>query len=228
MWHGGNNIEFIAVWFFIALWTLVDPAFHQRCYAAKRWQTAQIGILVSIIFWFIFDFMTSAAGLYARASLPQLKEPMYSYPLLAEVTLPVVAKGMFYIGMLATIMSTLSSLTLISAITVGKDIVGRWKNASSDSDIVQRWTKVGLVISALFSIILGNYCAFCSKHLVHDRHMYYPRIIGTGASLLFRPIKDICIVCIRSYVERLVHFYGKSSIRSSLRAQRQTRVLVRS
>ena len=154
-WHGGNSMEFIAVWFFIALWTLVDPAFHQRCYAAKDGKTAQRGILVSIVFWFIFDFMTSVAGLYARASLPPLAQPMYSYPLLAEVTLPSFAKGMFYIGMLATIMSTLSSLTLISAITVGKDIVGRWKNAAHDSDIVQRWTKIGLVFSALFSIILA-------------------------------------------------------------------------
>jgi solute:Na+ symporter, SSS family len=154
-WNGGKSMQFIAVWFFIALWTLVDPAFHQRCYAAKDETTAQRGIFVSILFWLVFDFMTSAAGLYARATLPSLKEPMYSYPLLAEVTLPVVAKGMFYIGMLATIMSTLSSLTLISAITLGKDIVGRWKNAANDSDVVPRWTKIGLVVSAIFSVALA-------------------------------------------------------------------------
>lgn len=154
-WNGGHTIEYIAVWFFIALWTLVDPAFHQRCYAAKDSTTAQRGILVSIIFWFIFDFMTTAAGLYARASLPSISQPMYSYPLLAEITLPVVAKGLFYIGMLATIMSTLSSLTLISAITIGKDIVGRWKKLPEDSLLVQRWTKIGLVFSAFFSIALA-------------------------------------------------------------------------
>jgi solute:Na+ symporter, SSS family len=154
-WHGGHSMEYIAVWFFIALWTLVDPAFHQRCYAAKDSATAKRGILVSIIFWCVFDFMTTTAGLYARASLPRLSQPMYSYPLLAELTLPAIAKGMFYIGMLATIMSTLSSLTLISAITIGKDIVGRLKNATQDSVIIQRWTKIGLVISALFSISLA-------------------------------------------------------------------------
>jgi solute:Na+ symporter, SSS family len=154
-WHGGHSMEYIAVWFFIALWTLVDPAFHQRCYAAKDGTTAKHGIIVSIFFWFAFDLMTTTAGLYARASLPGLSQPMYSYPILAEITLPIIAKGMFYIGMLATIMSTLSSLTLISAITIGKDIVGRWKNAAQDSIIVQRWTKIGLVISALFSIGLA-------------------------------------------------------------------------
>jgi SSS family solute:Na+ symporter len=154
-WNGEHTLDYIAVWFFIALWTLVDPAFHQRCYAAKDGPTAQRGVLISIIFWFIFDFMTSTAGLYARASLPHGSQPMFSYPLLAEVTLPSIAKGLFYIGMLATIMSTLSSLTLISAITVGKDIVGRWKNAAQDSDIVNRWTKIGLIFSAIFSIAIA-------------------------------------------------------------------------
>ncbi len=154
-WHGGNSWQYIAVWFFIALWTLVDPAFYQRCYAAKDGKTAQRGILISILFWLVFDFMTTSAGLYARAALPVLSQPMFSYPMLAEVALPAIAKGLFYIGMLATIMSTLSSLTLISGITIGKDIVGRWKNAPHDSELVRRWTKIGLIISAVVSVALA-------------------------------------------------------------------------
>lgn len=154
-WHGGNTWQYIAVWFFIALWTLVDPAFHQRCYAAKDGKTAQKGILVSILFWFCFDFLTSTAGLYARATLPDLAHPAYSYPMLAEVTLPVVAKGLFYIGMLATIMSSLSSLTFISAMTIGNDIVGRIAKGEDRSHMINMWTKIGLVISAVFSIVLA-------------------------------------------------------------------------
>ncbi len=154
-WHGGNSWQFISVWFFIALWTLVDPAFHQRCYAAKDGKTAQRGILVSILFWFCFDFLTSMAGLYARAALPDIKEPMFAYPMLAELTLPSVAKGLFYIGMLATIMSTLSSLSLISAITVGKDIVGRFVQAEDKFAVVKKWTNIGLVVSGVFSVTLA-------------------------------------------------------------------------
>ena len=157
-WHGGNSWQYIAVWFFIALWTLVDPAFHQRCYAAKDGATAQRGVLISIPFWFFFDFMTSMAGLYARAALPDLPNPTFSYPLLAELALPSFAKGLFYIGMLATIMSTLSSLMFISASTVGRDIVGRLVSPSDlagRETVVHRWTKFGLVISAAFSIILS-------------------------------------------------------------------------
>ncbi|MBI1804168.1 MAG: sodium:solute symporter family protein [Ignavibacteriae bacterium] len=124
-WHGGNSIQYILVWFFIALWTLVDPAFHQRCYAAKDGRIAQHGILISIFFWFLFDFMTATAGLYARAALPDLQQPIMAYPMLAEAVLPPIAKGLFYVGMLATIMSTLNTLAFVSAQTLGRDIVMR-------------------------------------------------------------------------------------------------------
>jgi SSS family solute:Na+ symporter len=162
-WHGGNTWQYITVWFFIALWTLVDPAFHQRCYAAKDGPTAQRGILVSILFWFCFDFMTSLTGLYARAALPELEKPLFAYPMLAELTLPTIAKGLFYIGMLATIMSSLSSLMFISATTIGKDIVGRLRldagvraaHAGSDHGTINRWTKIGLVISSAFAVTLA-------------------------------------------------------------------------
>lgn len=154
-WHGGLPAQYIAVWFFIALWTLVDPAFYQRCAAARDGATAQKGILVSIVFWFCFDALTSMAGLYARAALPDLKEPMYSYPMLAERVLPAAFKGLFVIGMLATVMSTLSSLMFIAASTIGNDIVGRLSRSERRAENVNRWTRWGLMISAAFAIALA-------------------------------------------------------------------------
>lgn len=157
-WHGGNSMQFILVWFFIALWTLVDPSFHQRCYAAKDGTTARRGILVSIAFWAVFDFFTSAAGLYARAALPGLQQPMFAYPMLAEVALPSFAKGVFYVGMLATVMSTLSSFTFISGVTIGNDIVGRLLIREQDdirSSAITLWTKLGLVFSSLLAVLLA-------------------------------------------------------------------------
>lgn len=153
-WNGGNSIQFVIVWFFIALWTLVDPSFHQRCYAAKSGEVAQKGILVSIIFWFMFDAMTATAGLYARAALPDIAQPVMAYPLLAEVTLPSVAKGVFYVGMLATIMSTLNTLAFVSATTIGRDMVWRYRNEIDDAR-VNRYTQWGLVLTAVLSVALA-------------------------------------------------------------------------
>lgn len=162
-WHGGNSFSFIMVWFFIALWTLVDPAFHQRCYAAKDGATARKGILISIIFWFIFDFMTATAGLYARAALPGLSDPVMAFPMLAEIALPPVAKGIFFVGMLATIMSTLNTLAFVSAQTLGRDIFLRVRGvmraapeaSASRSGRERGLTRIGLIITFLLSVGLA-------------------------------------------------------------------------
>jgi solute:Na+ symporter, SSS family len=149
---GGHTWPYIMVWFFIALWTLVDPSFHQRCYAAQSGRVAQRGILISILFWIFFDFMTTAAGIYSRAVLPGLSEPMFAYPLLAEKILPPVAKGLFYIGLFATIMSTLSSYTFTAAMTIGNDVAGRiWQNEKR----ITQWTRIGLALTLILAIVLA-------------------------------------------------------------------------
>ncbi len=159
IWHGGNSIQFIIVWFFIALWTLVDPAFHQRCYAAKDERVAQKGIFVSILFWLLFDMLTATAGLYARASIPNLENPIMAYPMLAEKILPPIAKGFFYVGMLATIMSTLNTLAFVSAQTLGRDIflrLRRFDNSLQSNANNSTFTiKICLIISFALSVILA-------------------------------------------------------------------------
>ncbi|MGA2622262.1 MAG: sodium:solute symporter family protein [Bacteroidota bacterium] len=184
-WNGGNSIQFILVWFFIALWTLVDPAFHQRCYAAKDGKVAQRGILLSIIFWFLFDAMTATAGLYARAAIAHLDQPMMAYPMLAELVLPPIAKGLFFVGLMATIMASLDTLAFVSAQTLGRDLYGRLRgfNLNSQSPILNPqssipnpqssipnpksqipnpkssgttpYTRVGLVVTFVFSVVLS-------------------------------------------------------------------------
>jgi len=188
-WHGGNSAQYIIVWFFIALWTLVDPAFHQRCYAAKDGKVAQRGILISIIFWFIFDFMTATAGLYARAAIPNLQEPMMAYPMLAEAVLPPIAKGMFYVGMLATIMSTLNTLAFVSAQTLGRDIFERLRiKEQTKSEITTFYTKVGLIISFSLSVAIA---------------LLIPSVIQLWYTIGTVVIPGLLVPLMASYFERL-------------------------
>lgn len=154
-WHGGNSPLYILAWFFIALWTMVDPGFHQRCYAAESSRTAQRGVLVSIGFWFVFDLMTTTAGLYARAALPDI-DPLMAYPLLAELLLPPLAKGIFFTGMLATIMSTLVSFTFLCGVTFSRDVV--WRAVGGDEDAgVAKWTGIGLLLTSVLALLLVHY-----------------------------------------------------------------------
>lgn len=153
-WHGGNTLQYIVVWFFIALWTLIDPGFHQRCYAARSPQVARWGIVVSVCCWFVFDLMTTTAGLYARAVLgDSLADPKFAYPVLAERVLPSVAKGAFFVGMFATVMSTVVSYTFLSAVTFGRDLLWRWRGGEETNAL--RYTRWGITLVGILAIGLA-------------------------------------------------------------------------
>ncbi len=150
---GHTTLQYFFVWFFLGSWVLVDPSFHQRCYAARKKSTPKIGILISLVFWVLFDFMTTTAGLYSKAFfLNDLKDPLLSYPALAEKLLPPVAKGVFYLGMIATVMSSLHSYIFISATTFGRDIISRFKNEEDKSN---KFNTVGLLFSSVLSLFLA-------------------------------------------------------------------------
>ena len=151
---GGASPLFIVVWFLIAMWTFADPGFHQRCYAAKSGDVAVKGIIISIFFWALFDFLTTSTGLFARAVLPGISQPVLSYPLLAEKILPSGVKGIFYAGLFATIMSTSNSFLFLSGTTVGRDFIFRIKK-NADENKLKSYTVIGLIISGLLAILLA-------------------------------------------------------------------------
>ncbi|MFA8342499.1 MAG: sodium:solute symporter [Rhodothermaceae bacterium] len=148
---GGTSPAFMLVWFLIALWTFADPGFHQRCYSAKNAKVAKYGILISIFFWALFDFLTTSTGLFARAAIPSIETPVNAYPLLAEKLLPAGVKGLFYIALFSTIFSTLNSFLFLSSVTIGKDLLKSVKK----SDVKK--TKMGLLITVVTAGIISLY-----------------------------------------------------------------------
>jgi SSS family solute:Na+ symporter len=153
-WNGGNPAAAIVVWYFIALSTLVDPGFWQRAYAARDPQVARRGVLISIGFWILFDFLTTTAGMYARALLPNLREPVFAFPELARITLPPFALGLFYLAMIATVMSTIDSYGFIAATTIGRDLIWRLRGERGEERLT-RYSQIGLWIAAAFATTLA-------------------------------------------------------------------------
>ena len=153
---GNTSITFVIVWFLIALWTFTDPGFHQRCYAAKNGKVAMYGLIISVFFWAAFDFLTTATGLYSRAALPNLENPIYAFPLLAEKLLSPGIKGVFYAALFATILSTLNSFLFLSATTFGRDFVFKVKRNTDETALV-KYTKYGLILTVLISVPLAYF-----------------------------------------------------------------------
>jgi len=151
---GGASPTFIIVWFLIALWTFADPGFHQRCYSAKSENVAKYGIIISVVLWMFFDFLTTSTGLYARALLPNMENAVLSFPILAENILGNGYKGLFYAALFATILSTLNSFLFLSATTFSRDFVYKLKKEVDDNNLI-KYTQIGLIVSSIISIILA-------------------------------------------------------------------------
>ena len=210
---GGASPTFIIVWYLIALWTFADPGFHQRCYAAKSGDVAVKGIIISIIFWGLFDFLTTSTGLYSRAVLPDISQPVQSYPLLAEKVLGPGLKGVFYAALFATIMSTLNSFLFLSGTTIGRDFIYKL-NKNKDEKKLKPYTIYGLIISGILSIILayfipsvieiwytiGSFCipgiilpvisSYYPKYRVQNRIIVLEMILASGGSIIWFIIRE--------------------------------------
>ena len=150
---GGNTLQYVLVWFFIALWTMVDPGFFQRCAAAESPEVARKGLLISIGFWFFFDCLTIITGLYAYIIVVP-DQPLMSFPVLGAEILPPVYLGLFLVGIFSIIMSTIDSFSLINAITLGRDILWRIKPPKTNR-YPTPFIRKGLLIMALLSVILA-------------------------------------------------------------------------
>ncbi len=148
---GGNSRLYILVWWLIALWTFADPGFYQRTQAAKSNSVARNGIIISVLFWLIFDFLTNSVGLYAKAVFPNLSNPSESFLVLADNALGAGVRGLFYAAMFATIISTLNSFLFISATTFSYDIIGRAGKIFAGVKI-RNLIGIGLIISSIISI----------------------------------------------------------------------------
>jgi len=79
-----------------------------------------------------------------------LSEPILTYPLLAEQVLPAGIQGLFFVTLLATIMSTLDSFVFLSGQTLGRDLLRDVFPSRNPNTL----TRVGITASALLAIIL--------------------------------------------------------------------------
>lgn len=210
---GNVSVVYVIVWFLIALWTFADPGFHQRCYAAKSGNVAMKGIIISVFFFALFDFLTTTTGLYSRAVIPDLNNPVLAFPLYAEKSLNAGIKGLFYAAMFATILSTLNSFLFLSGTTFGRDFVFKL-SGKRDVSKINFYTRFGMIISSVISIIIalkvqsvitiwysvGSICippiiwlitgAYFEKFRINERYALVETIISISASVGWLLSKD--------------------------------------
>jgi SSS family solute:Na+ symporter len=175
---GGFSWQVVLSWWIISLQTFVDPSFHQRCAAAKSPAVARKGIIVSIVCWIVFDFLTLATGLYAKAYFA-IDNPLMAFPELGSAILPAFWNGLFVVALLATVMSTLDSYAFLSAATIGNDILlpitskkGRTNTGS------QSFIKLGLILTGIFGVTLAIILPSAVQLIYKTSSIAVPGLLG--------------------------------------------------
>ncbi len=136
------------VWGMIALSTLVDPNFYQRCFAAQDFKTAKKGILIATAIWIVFDICLTFGAIYAKAMIPEA-DPEYGYFLYALQLLPEGLRGLFLAGICATVLSTLDSYIFLAGSTIAYDLVPKRLKGKV---MVHH---IGIISVAILSIVLS-------------------------------------------------------------------------
>jgi SSS family solute:Na+ symporter len=219
---GGMSPTFIIVWFLIALWTFADPGFHQRCYAAKNGNVAKWGIIISIFFFALFDILTTTTGLFAKAILPNLGNPVLSFPLFAEKVLPVGLKGIFYAALFATIISTQVSFLFLSGTTIGRDFIYRGVvpliGTKPDESKLKTYTVVGLIISGIIAILLAYFIPSVIQIWYTIGSLFIPGIIFPVVSAYYPKLrvnrKIILVEMLTAFVSSSIWYFLRNEFSS--------------
>ncbi|RYG26126.1 hypothetical protein EON82_04510, partial [bacterium] len=119
---GGQGFLSVATFFALGAWTLIDPGFHQRAASAATPETGRRGVLVSVLFWMLFDLLTTLAGLYAIVRLPE-GGGLTLFPLLGDAVLAPGLKGVFLCGLFGTILAATVGYTLVAGATFGREVL---------------------------------------------------------------------------------------------------------
>ena len=137
------------VWGFIALSTLVDPNFYQRCFAATSSKTAKKGILISTFIWFCFDICTTFGAMYAKAVIPEA-DSAHAYLIYAAQLLPNGLRGFMFAGILATILSTIDSYLFLAGTTLAFDLAPKkFKN----NPLIHH---LGIVLVGIIAVVMSE------------------------------------------------------------------------
>ena len=139
-------LGYIISWLLISMITFIDPNIFHRVYSAKNHKILKKGILFSIVFWMIFDFLTISTGLYASAIINSSHITTSPYLMLSDMVLSPYLQVFFIISLLSIVMSTIDSFTFTSAITIGNEI----KNKKS----MKFNTRIGLLITSIIAVVI--------------------------------------------------------------------------
>ena len=138
----------IAVFFILLFFLPITSApLYQRFFASESEACSRKSVLYSIAIWMAVDAVIILGGFAALRLVPDLADPDMSFIALGTA-LPAVAKSIFFVGLLAAIMSTVNSFLQSGASSLAYDVFRHFRPATGEGQL--------LALSRLFVIVLGG------------------------------------------------------------------------
>ena len=173
---GGIPIPQAAILIILCINLYKDPAFYQRFAAANSPKTGKRAMLLCFSIWLSFDVVTIMTGTIIRVRDTALAvQPEVTYVATVVEYLPVVAKGLFIVGILGAIISTLDSYYLIGGEIISNDIIYMLRGDRKLKDRVS--ITITRVAAVIFGII-GLFTAFRFDR-VYDAFLFLSSISMT-------------------------------------------------
>jgi SSS family solute:Na+ symporter len=141
------SMQEIAV-FFVTLFFLpmTSAPLYQRFFASESEASARRSLLYSVAIWMAIDSIVLVCGFSALRLFPNLNDPDMALILLGTA-LPAVGKAIFFLGLLAAIMSTVNSFLQSGASSLAYDAFRYFRPETSPGRL--------LVLSRVFVVLLG-------------------------------------------------------------------------
>ncbi|HEX6071193.1 MAG TPA: sodium:solute symporter family protein [Longimicrobiaceae bacterium] len=137
-----------------ALSVLVEPAFYQRIFAADRYRSVLVALLVGVVLWAAFDWIVTIMGMAAAASGLET-DPTYALLTITLDVLPMGLKGAFVAGVLATAMSTIDSYLLISGGNLSYDLYRPLRRPDLSDRALLRLTRWCTAVAAVACVMMA-------------------------------------------------------------------------
>ncbi|RLC67181.1 MAG: hypothetical protein DRI48_02970 [Chloroflexi bacterium] len=126
---------------------LTSAPLYQRFFASESEACSRKSVLYSIVTWMAIDAVVILCGLAALRRFPHLDDPDLALIMLGEALSPL-GRAVFFVGLLAAIMSTVNSFLQSGAASLAYDVFRHFRPATGPERL--------LALSRVFVVVLGG------------------------------------------------------------------------
>lgn len=149
---GGMPAAKALAWALIGLSIYTEPMLYQRFSASDTARTAKRSFMFCIPMWLVFSSAVILIGFASRTNYPDM-EFYEAFWFTIFDALPIGLRGLFVAGLIAAVMSTLSSYILVQAAACTRDLYSGFTGKMLDDRQMIKYNKIATVAIIIFSML---------------------------------------------------------------------------